>query len=62
MQQEVFGPVAALASFKDLNDVLEKAHDMRYGLASAVFTADLKMGIRFAKELQVGSVWVKCYN
>ncbi|KAM0544114.1 hypothetical protein ACHAPJ_011996 [Fusarium lateritium] len=62
MQEEVFGPVVAVASFKDMDDALNKAHDTCYGLASAVFTADIKTGIRVAKELQAGSVWVNCYN
>lgn len=62
MQQEVFGPVVAVAPFKDINDVLEKAHDTIYGLAAAVFTSDIKRGIRLSKMLQAGSVWVNNYN
>lgn len=62
MQDEVFGPVAAVAPFKDMDDVLEKAHDTCYGLVAAVFTSDLTRGVRMAKELRAGSVWVNCYN
>ncbi|CAI6094853.1 unnamed protein product [Clonostachys chloroleuca] len=62
MQQEVFGPVVAVAPFKDIHDVLEKAHDTIYGLAAAVFTSDIKRGIRLSKMLQAGSVWVNNYN
>ncbi|KAJ4247102.1 hypothetical protein NW762_013240 [Fusarium torreyae] len=62
MQEEVFGPVIAVDSFKHVDDALARAHDSCYGLASAVFTADIKIGIRVAKELQAGSVWVNCYN
>jgi aldehyde dehydrogenase (NAD+) len=62
MQEEVFGPVVAVASFKDIDDVLEKAHGTIYGLAAAVFTSDIKRGIRLSKMLQAGSVWVNNYN
>lgn len=62
MQDEVFGPVVAVASFKDVEDVVQKAHDTVYGLAAAVFTSDISTGLRMAKELQAGSVWVNCYN
>lgn len=38
MQEEIFGPVVAIAKFTDIEDVLAKAHDTMYGLASAVHT------------------------
>lgn len=62
MQEEVFGPVVAVAPFKDVPDVLDKVHDTCYGLAAAVFTSDIKQGLRMAKSIQAGTVWVNCYN
>ena len=62
MREEVFGPVVAVAPFKDVADVLKMAHDTCYGLAAAVFTSDIKQGIRMAKGLEAGTVWVNCYN
>lgn len=62
MQQEVFGPVVAVAPFKNVSDVLTKVHDTCYGLAAAVFTSDMKQGLRMAKSIEAGTVWVNCYN
>ncbi|KAI8314055.1 Aldehyde dehydrogenase [Colletotrichum sp. SAR11_59] len=62
VREEVFGPVVAVASFRDEEEALEMAHDTCYGLAAAVFTSDIKQGIKMAKELEAGTVWVNCYN
>ncbi|KAI8296324.1 Aldehyde dehydrogenase [Colletotrichum sp. SAR 10_98] len=61
-REEVFGPVVAVASFRDEEEALAMAHDTCYGLAAAVFTSDIKQGIKMAKELEAGTVWVNCYN
>lgn len=61
-REEIFGPVVAVASFRDEEEALEMAHDTCYGLAAAVFTSDIKQGIKMAKELEAGTVWVNCYN
>jgi len=62
MQEEIFGPVCAIAKFKDEADVLQKAHDTVYGLAAAVHTKDLTRAINVSNALQAGTVWVNCYN
>jgi len=62
MQEEIFGPVAAIATFKDEDEVIRKAHDTVYGLAAAVFTNDVTRALRVATKLQAGTVWVNCYN
>ncbi|KAI8145573.1 aldehyde dehydrogenase domain-containing protein [Fennellomyces sp. T-0311] len=62
MQEEIFGPVVAIAKFKDVEDVLKMAHDTIYGLAAAVFTSSITRAITMSNELEAGSVWVNCYN
>lgn len=62
MQEEVFGPVVAVASFKTTEEAISKANDSCYGLDSGVFTADVKESIAVAKGLSAGTVWVNCYN
>lgn len=62
MREEVFGPVAAVAPFEDAADALRKVNDTRYGLAAGVFTSDMKKGIRMAKDIEAGTVWVNGYN
>jgi len=62
MQEEIFGPVVAIAKFTDIEDVLAKAHDTMYGLASAVHTKDLNTALQVSNRLEAGTVWVNCYN
>jgi len=62
MQEEIFGPVVAIAKFKDIEDVLQKAHETFYGLAASVHTQNLNIAIEVSNRLQAGSVWVNCHN
>lgn len=61
-QEEIFGPVGAVLSFKDEQDVISMANDTIYGLAAAVWTKDLKRGLRLAQEIQSGTIWVNTYQ
>lgn len=56
--EEVFGPVAVLAPYDDLDDVLIRANDTPYGLVGAVFTTSLSVALAVARRLRVGSVMV----
>ncbi|RIB06531.1 aldehyde dehydrogenase domain-containing protein [Gigaspora rosea] len=62
MQEEIFGPVVAIAKFKTIDEVIEKAHLTKYGLAAAVFTKDISRAIKISNTLRAGTVWVNCYN
>ncbi|KAK4223178.1 aldehyde dehydrogenase domain-containing protein [Podospora fimiseda] len=62
MQEEIFGPVCAIAKFDTEEEVLHQAHDTIYGLAAAVHTKDLNTAIRVSNALRAGTVWVNCYN
>jgi aldehyde dehydrogenase (NAD+) len=62
MQEEIFGPVCAIAKFKDEADVISLGNDTTYGLAAAVHTKDLGTAIRVSNALKAGTVWVNCYN
>ncbi|MBC8144207.1 MAG: aldehyde dehydrogenase family protein, partial [bacterium] len=61
-QEEIFGPVASVITFKDHTDALQIANDSRFGLAAAVWTNDVKKAITFAKGVKAGTVWVNTYN
>ncbi|KAJ3471644.1 hypothetical protein MRS44_001743 [Fusarium solani] len=62
MREEIFGPVCAIAKFKDEEEALALAHDTPYGLAAAVHTQSLSTAIRFSNSLHAGTIWVNCYN
>ena len=56
--QEVFGPVVAVQTYRDVDDAFRLANDTRYGLQAAIFTRDLPLALRAARELDFGGVLV----
>lgn len=62
VQEEIFGPVIAVMTFRDENDVIQKANDVRYGLAGYVWTNHLQRGHRVAQAIQAGMLWVNAQN
>ena len=62
MREEIFGPVVAIAKFKDEDDVVEQANDTSYGLAAGIFTKDYERAMRVTAALKAGTTWVNLYN
>jgi acyl-CoA reductase-like NAD-dependent aldehyde dehydrogenase len=61
-QEEIFGPVLSVLTFKNAEDLVEKANATIYGLAAAVWTRDVAKAHRTARQLQAGTVWINSYN
>ncbi|KAF9463983.1 aldehyde dehydrogenase [Collybia nuda] len=60
VQEEIFGPVAAVIKFKTEDEVVEAANNTAYGLACNVFSENLSRALRVAHSLEAGTAWVNC--
>jgi aminomuconate-semialdehyde/2-hydroxymuconate-6-semialdehyde dehydrogenase len=60
-QEEIFGPVATIQSFKDESHALQLANATHYGLAASVWTSNVNRAHRFAANLESGIVWVNTW-
>jgi aminomuconate-semialdehyde/2-hydroxymuconate-6-semialdehyde dehydrogenase len=60
-QEEVFGPVVTIMSFKTDKEVLQLANDVKYGLSATVWTNNLRRTMQFSQQLQTGIVWVNTW-
>jgi len=60
IQEEIFGPVAAIIKFKTEEEVIEVANNTTYGLGCNVFSENISQALRVAHALEAGSAWVNC--
>ena len=60
-QEEIFGPVVTLMSFKMEEEALALANDVRYGLSATLWTSDLNRTMRLSNTLQAGIIWVNTW-
>ena len=61
-QEEVFGPVLSVIRFKDEDEAVRIANDVRFGLAAGVWTSDIGRGIRMSERIEAGTIWVNTYR
>ena len=61
-QEEIFGPVVSVTTFKTKEEALEIANDTLYGLGAAIWTRDVNTAYRFGRGIQAGRVWTNCYH
>ena len=61
-QEEIFGPVVSVTTFKTKEEALEIANDTLYGLGAGIWTRDTNTAYRFGRGIQAGRVWTNCYH
>lgn len=61
-QEEIFGPVVSVTTFKTAEEALEIANDTAYGLGAGVWSRDMNTCYRFGRAIQAGRVWTNCYH
>ncbi len=61
-QEEIFGPVVSVTTFKDEDEALEIANDTLYGLGAGVWSRDMHQVQKMARGIEAGRVWVNCYH
>ncbi|SIQ34214.1 acetaldehyde dehydrogenase ExaC [Maribacter ulvicola] len=61
-QEEIFGPVLCVTTFKDEAEAIEIANDTLYGLGAGVWTRDTHQAYQISRAIKAGRVWVNCYH
>ena len=61
-QEEIFGPVLSVATFKDFDDAMKIANDTIYGLGAGVWARSGNTAYRAGRAIQAGRVWTNCYH
>ncbi|HEX6064576.1 MAG TPA: aldehyde dehydrogenase family protein, partial [Longimicrobiales bacterium] len=61
-QEEIFGPVLAVVTFRDEEEAIAIANNTIYGLAAGIWTNSVKRAHRVAKRLEAGTVWINTYH
>ncbi len=61
-QEEIFGPVVAVTTFKDQEEALAIANDTEFGLGAGLWTRDINLAFRMGRGIQAGRVWTNCYH
>ncbi|WP_128894820.1 aldehyde dehydrogenase [Longirhabdus pacifica] len=61
-QEEIFGPVLAVTTFRTKEEAMQIANDTLYGLGAGVWSRDINTAYRFGRGIQSGRVWTNCYH
>ena len=61
-QEEIFGPVVSITTFKDEEEAISIANESIYGLGAGLWTRDMNRSYRVGRAIEAGRVWVNCYH
>jgi len=62
VKEEIFGPVMVILKFNGFDEVIQRANDSIYGLTGGVHTTNISVGLKAARKIKAGTVWVNCWN
>ncbi|AUH35166.1 aldehyde dehydrogenase family protein [Paracoccus tegillarcae] len=62
MEQEIFGPIATLSTFRTADEAVELANNTRYGLAGSVWSESATVATDLASRIKAGVIWINCAN
>jgi acyl-CoA reductase-like NAD-dependent aldehyde dehydrogenase len=57
-QEEIFGPVQSVIKWRDVDEVVEMANSIQYGLTASIWTRDFPLAFRFATQIEAGFLWI----
>jgi aldehyde dehydrogenase (NAD+) len=61
-QEEIFGPVLSVITYKNAGEAIAIANDSQYGLAGGIWSQDIPEAIQMAKRIRTGTVWINDYH
>jgi aldehyde dehydrogenase len=61
-QEEIFGPVISMSTFKDEDEALALANSSEFGLGAGVWSRNMNRAYRFGRKIEAGRVWTNCYH
>ena len=61
-QEEIFGPVVSVTTFKDEAEAVAIANDTEFGLGAGLWTRDINRAYRVGRAIKAGRVWTNCYH
>ncbi|KAH8417832.1 hypothetical protein KR222_006710, partial [Zaprionus bogoriensis] len=62
LSSQIFGPVQSIFKFSSIDEMIDRANNVQYGLAAGIITNDLNKAMKFANSVDAGSVWINCYD
>jgi aldehyde dehydrogenase len=61
-QEEIFGPVVGVTTFKDEAEAIAIANDSMFGLGAGLWTRDMNRAYHLARQIEAGRIWTNCYH